>query len=205
MSILVKYYKKVSYRLKLLNLKIIRNIIKLKNSNLILGHNVIIEKGSKILIDGGQILLGDNVLLRSNNKGYHGGMPFSCTLYTSQNASIIQIGDNTRVNGAYIHAAKKIVIGMNSVIAAGVNIIDSNGHELYSLNRTKGRRDIPKEIIIGENVWIGLNVVVLKGTIIGNNSVVSANSVVKGVFPDNALISGNPGKVVKILKLNKSQ
>ena len=73
--------------------------------------------------------------------------------------------------------------------------MDSNGHEVYSENRTQGR-DIPKEIHIGNNVWIGLNSIILKGTHIGDNSIVAAGSVVKGVFPCNVIVQGNPAVIV---------
>lgn len=86
---------------------------------------------------------------------------------------------------------KKIKIGDNCVIAAGVNIVDSNGHVVNSINRTIGR-DNPKDIFIGNNVWIGMNCTILKGSIIGNNCVVAAGSIIKGTFPDNCVISGNP-------------
>ena len=55
--------------------------------------------------------------------------------------------------------------------------------------------------MLGENVWVGLNAIILKDTVIGNNSVIAAGSVVKGKFPDNALIQGNPAKVIKILDI----
>lgn len=97
---------------------------------------------------------------------------------------------------------EKIKIGKNCVIAAGVNILDSNGHELISTNRTNHQADTPKDIIIKENVWIGLNSVILKGTIIGNNCVIGANSVVKGVFEDNSLIQGNPAVLISKLPIN---
>ena len=42
---------------------------------------------------------------------------------------------------------------------------------------------------------------ILKGTIIGNNSIVSAGSVVKGHFPDNCIIQGNPATIVKTFSL----
>src|SRR5690606_9691564 len=115
-----------------------------------------------------------------------------------EGAEII-IGESCRLNGVYIHAQSSIRIGKNTVIASGVNIIDSNGHELVSKNRTKGR-DSAKPIKIDENVWIGLNAIILKGTEIGKNSVVSAGSVVKGFFPDNSIISGNPAKLVDTIK-----
>ena len=56
-------------------------------------------------------------------------------------------------------------------------------------------------IVIGNNVWIGLNAIILKGSVIGDNSVVTAGSVVKGVFPNNALIQGNPAQNVAKLHI----
>lgn len=91
-------------------------------------------------------------------------------------------------------------MGHNCVIASGVNIIDSNGHIVLSRNRTIGRDDA-KPIEIGNNVWIGLNTTILKNTRIGNNCVIAAGSVVKGQFPDNVLIQGNPAIIVKKLEL----
>lgn len=127
-------------------------------------------------------------------------MPFYTNLFTDRADAIIKIGDNCRINGAYIHAQKEIIIANNCVIASGVNIIDSNGHELISNDRTIGR-DKPKTIKVGNNVWIGLNVTILKGTVIGNNCVIAAGSVVKGEFPDNVLIQGNPAVIVSNLEI----
>jgi acetyltransferase-like isoleucine patch superfamily enzyme len=110
----------------------------------------------------------------------------------------IVIGAKTRINGAFIHAKKSITIGNCCVVASGVNILDSNGHEVYSSDRTFGK-DNPESIIIEDNVWIGINAIILKGTYIGKNSIVSAGSVVKGKFPDNSLIVGNPAKLVKLI------
>jgi len=148
--------------------------------------------------NGGVVIVGYNCYLRSNKRGYHAGMPFPATLFVDKKNALIKIGDNCRINGAYIHAQKKITIGNNCVIASGVNIIDSNGHLLLSNNRTIGK-DEPNDIVIGNNVWIGLNCIVLKGSIIGDNCVVAAGSTVKGIFPENSLLQGNPAKVVKKL------
>ena len=173
--------------------------LRFKYRNLIIGKNTKIDINTAILINDNKLNIGNHVTLRSRSKGYHAGMPFPTTILIDVANARISIGDGTRLNGVYIHAQKEIIIGNNCVIAAGVNIIDSNGHELKSLDRTKGR-DIPKEIYIEDNVWIGLNVIILKGTKIGKNSVVAAGSVVKGVFPENSLIAGNPA--VQIDKIN---
>lgn len=154
----------------------------------------------RICAFNGSINVGKNCLIGRSAKNYHAGMPFYTTLFTDKVGATIKIGDNCRVNGAYIHAQKEINIGNNCVIASGVNIIDSNGHELISKDRTIGR-DKPKSIEIGNNVWIGLNVTILKGTSIGNNCVIAAGSVVKGEFPDNVLIQGNPAVIVSKLEI----
>lgn len=49
---------------------------------------------------------------------------------------------------------------------------------------------------IGNNVFIGMNTIILMGTTIGNNVIVGANSVVDGTFPDNVVIGGNPARII---------
>lgn len=165
-----------------------------------IGKGSVVYYRSSLIYKKGRISIGNECIIGRTRKNYHVGMPFFTTLLVDAPNAFIKIGDNTRINGAYIHAKIGITIGDKCVIASGVNVIDSNGHILNSLDRTLGR-DIPKEIIIGNNVWIGLNVTILKGTIIGDNSVVSAGSIVKGVFPNNSLIQGNPATLVKKLDM----
>lgn len=145
-----------------------------------------------------KVYIGNNVTLGRTSKDYHSGMPFHTSILVDGCNAYVEIGDNCRINGAYIHAQKSIRIGNNCVIASGVNIMDSNGHRIYSKNRTIDRDD-PDEILIGNNVWIGLNATILKGTIIGDNCVISAGSIVKGHYSQGELIVGNPAKTVKYI------
>lgn len=149
----------------------------------------------------GGVKIGKKCKIGISPRNYHGGMPFPTALLCDGNGSQIIIGDNCRLNGVYIHAQKKITIGNNCVMASGVNIIDSNGHETISLDRTKGR-DLPKEIVIGNNVWIGLNVIVLKGSIIGDNTIIAAGSVVKGVVSSNSIYSTQNNCTIKEIEFN---
>lgn len=174
-----------------------------KRRGVAIANSVVIDIGTSIDVRGGLLKIANGVKIRSLSKGYHAGMPFKSSIFIDRPNATIEIGQNTRLNGVYIHAQQSIVIGNNCVIASGVNILDSNGHELLSYNRTQGR-DTPSRIVIGDNVWLGLNVVVLKGTTIGKNSVVGANSVVKGDFEENSLILGNPAKCVKVLEFSKN-
>ncbi len=51
-------------------------------------------------------------------------------------------------------------------------------------------------VIIGNNVFIGINSIILMGTELGNNTIVGAGSVVKGKFPPNVVIAGCPAKII---------
>lgn len=168
--------------------------------NIIIGTKTLIYYRCHINNKLGCINIGNSCLIGRSKRNYHAGMPFYTTLFVDKSNASIKIGDNCRINGAYIHAQERIIIGDKCVIASGVHIIDSNGHELYSADRTQGR-DCPKQIIIGKNVWIGINSIILKGSVIGDNSVVAAGSVVKGFYPKNSLIQGNPAKRVKDLSI----
>lgn len=53
-----------------------------------------------------------------------------------------------------------------------------------------------KDIHIGKNCFIGARSFVLPGTTLGDNCIVGAGSVVRGKYPSNSLIIGNPGNVV---------
>lgn len=177
-----------------------KNQLKIFNPQVSMGPGVIIDYKTVVINKGNKITLGENVYIRSDSRGYQAGMPFPATLLTDVKNATISIGANTRIVGAYIHAQDSIVMGKNCLIASGVNILDSNGHQVYSLNRTVNR-DKPEKIVLGDNVWVGINAIILKGTTIGSNSIVAAGSVVKGDFPDNTLIAGNPAKAVKTLDI----
>lgn len=169
----------------------IRRLNSNKKAEVQIADSVRLDKSSKVLAYlGTRIYIDENVYLRSNPDGYHTGMPFPTTLIADVPGASISVGKNCRLNGVYVHSQQSIQIGANCVIAAGVNIVDSNGHQVNSSNRTIGR-DKPQPIVIGNNVWIGLNAIILKGSVIGDNSVVTAGSVVKGTFPNNSLIRGN--------------
>lgn len=54
-----------------------------------------------------------------------------------------------------------------------------------------------KDVHIGENAWIGANVVIVPGVRIGENAVIGAGSVVTKDIPDNTLAVGNPCRVLR--------
>lgn len=52
---------------------------------------------------------------------------------------------------------------------------------------------------IGDDVFIGMNSLILKGVTIGDGSVIGAQSVVTGDVPPRAVVAGNPAKIVRML------
>lgn len=151
------------------------------------------------LVKGAEIVIGRNVTLNSCNHSYHLNMAAPVKLMADEVGAKIVIGDETRVNGACIHARKRIEIGARVLVAAGSNIFDSNGHKIFPVE-VSGRlreKDEPKEILIEDDVWICAGVYVLPGSKIGKGSVLAAGSVVGGTVPPYSLVSGNPAKIVK--------
>lgn len=59
------------------------------------------------------------------------------------------------------------------------------------------RQPITKEVIIGDNVWIGNNVIILKGITIGDNAIIAAGSVVTKNVETGTTVAGNPAKKIK--------
>ena len=121
------------------------------------------------------------------------------------------IGDFTLLNGALIMAEERIEIGSHCLISWNVGIADSDFHPLAPAQRLvdakalapfyKDRPPRPKletrPVIISDNVWIGMNAVILKGVTIGENAVVAAGAVVTRSVPANCVVAGNPATVVK--------
>ncbi len=123
------------------------------------------------------------------------------------------VGDFTLLNGALIMADECIEIGKHCLVSWNVGIADSDFHPLDAAQRRidtyalapfyKDRPARPPlktaPVIIKDNVWIGMNAIILKGVTIGENSVVAAGSVVSKDVPPNVVVAGNPAVIVKHL------
>ncbi|ENQ3078067.1 acyltransferase [Bacillus sp. WLY-B-L8] len=97
---------------------------------------------------------------------------------------VLDIGEKVFINdNCNINCINKISIGRNTKIAPNVSI---NDHD-HNYKNIEDSHLIKGEVKIGENVWIGSNVVILRDTFIGDNTVIAAGSVVKGQIPSNTL------------------
>jgi len=108
----------------------------------------------------------------------------------------IEVGNNFYANyNCIILDVGKVVIGDNVMFAPNVSILTA-GHPVHPASRNSGY-EYGMPITIGNNVWIGGNVVVNPGVTIGNNTVIGAGSVVTKDIPDNVIAVGIPCKVVR--------
>ncbi len=142
--------------------------------------------------------------------GKHVSCYAGCSFAIGENGCCT-IGDFTLLNGALIMAEEKIEIGAYCLVSWGVGMADSDFHPLEPAQRLidaqalapyfKDRPPRPKlktaPVKIGDNVWIGMNAVILKGVTIGDNSIVAAGAVVTKRIPANTIVAGNPAAVVK--------
>lgn len=144
--------------------------------------------------NGGEIIIGDNCIFRSsptsNRIGLNHRVIISATPLSSQTCSI-HIGNNCGFSGTSIWCFKEIIIGNNVRCGANTLIMDGDAH--FEDKRTSS----PSSIRIGDNVFLGANVVVKKGVSIGCNTVISMNSVVTHDIPSNCIAVGNPCRVIR--------
>lgn len=114
-------------------------------------------------------------------------------MQTTQAGAEIVIGNNVGISGCALHCFKRIIIEDDVKIGGNCTLMDGDFHP------EDPRSGVPREIIIGKNVWVGCNTTILKGVHIGENTVIGACSVVVKDIPANCVAVGNPCKVVKYI------
>ncbi|CAD7767296.1 MAG: 2,3,4,5-tetrahydropyridine-2,6-dicarboxylate N-acetyltransferase [Candidatus Argoarchaeum ethanivorans] len=144
----------------------------------------------------GSVDIGTNCSFRSSQWSNSIGLNRKCYINASKNAEIV-IGRDCGFSGTVIAATKSIIIGDRVLCGANVTISDTDRHSVNSLERFQKEPPAAKPVFIGDDVWLGMNVVVLKGVTIGNGTVVSANSVVTHTLPENVIAGGHPAVVLK--------
>jgi acetyltransferase-like isoleucine patch superfamily enzyme len=167
------------------------------------------------------IIVGENTVVDSSScfKNYHSSLPAGLkvgshvtlwrTSLAAEEGGMIEIGDYSYIANASLVSSKKITIGSRVFIAGGVTVVDSDFHpidplkrllDIIALSPLGDRSNRPPvdaaEVIIEDDVWIGVNATILKGITIGKGAVVEAGSlVVNNVLPGQR-VSGNPARPI---------
>ena len=100
-------------------------------------------------------------------------------IFDANDYSLISIGKATTIS------TEVVFLTHDYSISKGLKLIDAelNGRFLKSIH-------------VGDNCFIGMRTILLPGTTIGNNVIIGAGSIVKGTFPDNVVVAGNPARII---------
>ena len=108
----------------------------------------------------------------------------------------VEIGDNSGIGmDSRIGYVK---IGKNLMMAPECIMLTKN-HEFKDKNIPMIQQGYSedRQIIIGDDVWIGQRVIILPGISIGNGAIIGAGSVVTKDVPQYSIVAGNPARIIK--------
>ena len=175
--------------------KLIPDDIKIsgKNNNIKISQSSYRRKFSlKIYGNNNTVEIGDNSYL--HNVKIRIGFP-DCPIENC----LVKIGAKTSFNSAEIQLGESessIIIGDNCMFSFNIEITCTDTHSVLDLEGNLLNRG--ENITIGNHVWVGKEAKILKNTSISDNCIVAQNSIVTKKFDTkNAVIAGNPAKIVK--------
>lgn len=118
----------------------------------------------------------------------------------------VWIDEKTIINQNFIVSdgyQKLLRIGKRVAVSPNVTIIcqsDPNNSLLQEHIYVKDHLVVNNTVIVGDDVWIGANAVILPGVNIGHRSIIAAGSVVSRNVPDDVIVGGVPAKIIRKLK-----
>ncbi len=128
---------------------------------------------------------GDNNYIelpfRANWGGHH--THWGSNVYANSNLTLVDDG--------HIFIGDRVMFGPNVTIATA-------NHPIAPELRARGLQ-YNRDVHIGNDVWIGANVVIVPGVSVGKNSVIGAGSVVTKDIPENVVAVGNPCRVLRVI------
>ncbi len=152
------------------------------------GDRSTFEAFCRVQLQGGTIRLAQDVHVRD--------------LVLLKTKSTLQVGEGTVLSrGVHVHATAGVTVGAHGAIGERTSFIDSD-HTVSADDPTPVlQRALKAEpIVLGRNVAVSANCVLLRGTRLGENSVVAANAVVNGgEFPAGWLVGGLPARALRAL------
>lgn len=147
-----------------------------------------------------EIKFGKNINLISTSYFSEPGVNHPVVIRLLNEDAKLTIGDNVGISGGGISVATEVSIGKNVMLGANTFITDTDFHPIEPKNRRFSRENVKsKKVIVEDNVFIGMDSIILKGVRIGENSIVGAGSIVSKDIPKNQIWGGNPAKFIKEL------
>lgn len=140
------------------------------------------------------ITIGDSCTFNSCDRFNFRGINHRNIIQTSsmvEKGEGVRIGNRCGFSGVSIVCSVGVTIGDDVSCGTNVMIGDRNDHE----NRWPGFE--PKPVFIGNNVWIGMNSIIMRGVTIGDNTIIGAGSIVTKDIPSNTIAAGSPCRVIR--------
>ena len=189
-------FEKISLFRGKINIRIVRALYR---SRFEIGSNYKVWGKIRFLFQGkGKIVIGKNFhCVTARRRSF-------ITLFTSCHLTIIDegmivLGNHVGLNGTTITARSKVSIGDNTMIGPNTIIIDHDGHVTWPLEDRWIKQGPIKEIIIENDVWIGMNCIILKGVTVGSGAIIAAGSIVTDDVEPYSIYAGNPARKIKSL------
>ncbi len=165
-----------------------------KNNTLIIGSSCKFTQ-SVIVCNGNN----NSIIIENSNYSFS---KLFINLCSEFNERKIHIKENVSIGGARLHCwgdNSRIIIGENSMLSTGINIMSGDGHIIFDKLTNKYLHNNDNGFCeIGNHVWIGMENIICKNTKISDNCIIGAGSVVTKSFDEeNCIIAGNPAKIIK--------
>lgn len=183
------------------NVKLEGYDIQINDGYLKIGEHSHLIKGRQTLdpiisVDNGKLIIGAYNSIKADLKIRFGG--------------VCSIGTYNAINeGTEIRCDQSVIIGDYNMISYECMIYDTNTHCKYApeIRRERTRTDFPaigietekpgtKEVVIGNDNWLGKRSVILKGCVLGNQVIVGTNAVASNLQVDKGTIVGNPAYII---------
>lgn len=108
----------------------------------------------------------------------------------------VEVGNDCRIFTTTLGTEPWLIsIGNKVTITSGVRFLTHDG-STWLFNDEKGRRELFKRVKVGNNVFIGINSIIMPGVVIEDKVIVAAGSVVTKSVPSGVIVGGNPAKII---------
>lgn len=144
-----------------------------------------------------ELTIGDQLELRSTVRSNPLGPNRPCVLSTRRADARLVIGDHFAMTGGSVVCEESITIGNRVTVGCNSIIADTDFHPLDPAYRREHPLDgTTAPLVIEDDVFIGMQAIILKGVHLGAGCVIGAGSVVTRDVPAGAVAAGNPAQVL---------
>lgn len=167
-----------------------------KKGNIVFGRRVVLLGDITFVLSEdcrpGQLKLDDKVVIETG------------AYLNPQNGSIHLEEDSFIGVSSVIQGNGGVTIGRKTMLGPHVQIYSSDHdfHKNSDCYKDLGERTAP--VVIGENVWLGANCIVLRGTTIGNGAVIGAGTTIKGNVPERVVVTDQSDLSIRNIPSNEN-